>query len=124
MNEGERFLRFCDELDQATARGLARSKRRGELIGWFCGQRDIKILEGLKMAKVKNVDRYIEAAANGEASPAMVLELAAELMATQKRLAAAEGIVRGFVSAGGLDQEVFLDAMDAAERFVGAESRQ
>jgi hypothetical protein len=25
MNEGERFLRFCDELDQANARGLASS---------------------------------------------------------------------------------------------------
>jgi len=74
--------------------------------------------------KRKQIDQYIEAAANGEASPAMVLELAAELWATQKRLAAAEGIVRGFVSAGGMDQEVFLDAMDAAERFVGSESRQ
>lgn len=76
------------------------------------------------MSRKSNVDRYIEAAANGEASPGMVLELAASLMETKKKLAAAEGIIRGFVNASNLDHEVFMDAMLAAEKFVEADRKR
>ena len=116
----EDFVRFCREIDEETAKGFARAKRRGELLGWLFGKRAIKVLEVAGMARPKKIDQYIEAAANGEASPGMVLELAAKLIEREKRLEAAEGIIRGFVSAGGLDQEVFLDAMEAAEKFVQA----
>jgi hypothetical protein len=54
----------------------------------------------------------------------MVLELAASLMETKKKLAAAEGIIRGFVNASNLDHEVFLEAMSAAEKFVESDRKK
>jgi hypothetical protein len=77
------------------------------------------------MARPKKIDQYIEAAANGESSPGMVLELAAELIKTRARVRAAEGIISGLLASSGQDltQTVCQMAIEAAEKFVQADQK-
>lgn len=125
MRSTEDFVRFCREIDEGTAQGFARAKRRGDFLGWLFGKRETKFLEVEGMARPKKIDQYIEAAANGESSPGMVLELAAELIKTRARVRAAEGIISGLLASSGQDltQTVCQMAIEAAEKFVQADQK-
>jgi hypothetical protein len=131
--EEDIYARFEREFLEWGKIAQRRTPRRAELLAWMLNLREGRAIQGEvkdkekesgEMSRRSNVDRYIEAAANGEASPGMVLELAASLMETKKKLAAAEGIIRGFVSASGMDHSVFIEAMSAAEKFVQGEGKK